>query len=103
MAYTWTNDPIQSSDEVDDTHINELRDNINNERSRRGLSDTVWGDSTINSDDDVDNSHIEEIRDSIDEANGTTGCPSHFISYQTNHNVGQDSGFQSTVLFSHFY
>ncbi|RLE46209.1 hypothetical protein DRJ25_04545, partial [Candidatus Woesearchaeota archaeon] len=60
MSYTWTNDPIQTNDKIDNSHINELRDNINTERSRRGLADTVWADSTIDENDDIDNSHIEE-------------------------------------------
>ena len=79
MAYVWTDDPLLINETKNfPVHIQELRDNLNNERVRRGLSALTFTDFPIVGNAlEIRSIHIQELRTGVDSTFLTNECSTH--------------------------
>ena len=97
MAYTWTDVDIDTS-LVKSVHFKEIRDRIEIERERRGLS-TTWNyaaDPNLNSGQLIQDESINEMYDNVHNIDPTITCSAHNSSHLDTHDSSHN-GFEDTT------
>lgn len=74
---TWTNDPVSTNTQVKSGHLNELRSSIQDELTRRSLTEnTAYPDpGVVDTNDTIYNEHYRYIRNQIYQCGGYTYPP----------------------------
>jgi len=97
MGYTWTDETLDSDDDIRTFHVSELRTNLNNERNRRSMTQFSWTDDPLDSDTKIKTVHINELRNGCDTTPVNTGCSAEKGSYYSDNDSTVYSDKDATI------
>lgn len=100
MPYSWS-ETITNAVTEKASHIDELHNNSNTERARRGLGNYVWTNNITQYNNKVLNVDFTDIRTALDQAHTSNVCVSHYSSKDSTQMLTHYSTYNSSLYDSH--